>query len=199
MRVVVGLGNPGVAYARTRHNVGFLTVEELARRWNVRFSDAGGYARSAWAQFDATPVRLVEPMQYMNLSGQALARLAPVPTPAEMIVVHDDIDLESGCIRVKRGGGTAGHRGLESIVAHFGERFTRVRIGVGRPARGGDAASFVLSAVESAEHETMTAAVGRAADAVECILRVGEQQAMNVFNRRIVSADVAATAPSGRE
>lgn len=197
MRVVVGLGNPGAKYSHTRHNVGFMVVEELARRWRVVLDLSDRTARSAWAHIEGERVRLVEPLSYMNMSGEALNALEPLPTADTLIVVHDDIDLECGHLRVKLRGGTAGHHGLDSIVASFGEDFTRVRLGVGRPPAGHDVASFVLSGFDRGEHQLIDAGIRRAADAVECIAREGEHIAMNIFNRRH-DIDRATDTPIGR-
>ena len=127
---------------------------------------------------------LVEPQLYMNRSGDALTCLEPTPTAARLVVGHDDLDLDAGAVRVKCGGGTAGHRGVDSIVACFGPAFTRIRVGIGRPPRGGDPVDYVLTPFDSKEQERVDAAVQRAADAVECVLRDGAAAAMNRFNAR---------------
>lgn len=198
MRVVVGLGNPGPAYAGTRHNVGFAVVEELVGRWRLGLGPSRGGLRMAKGTVAGELVMLIEPQLYMNRSGIAVrAGGAAVETPA-LIVIHDDLDLELGCVRVKRGGGTGGHRGLESMVECCGADFTRVRIGVGRPPISDEAAAYVLSAFRPGEQELARAAIERAADAVECVLREGEETAMNYFNVRTRGASAPA-APSGRK
>src|SRR5438094_210282 len=126
MRTIVGLGNPGKTYAGSRHNVGFAVVEELARRWKCPLGRTRGGVRVGQGIIASQLTRLVEPQMYMNLSGDALVRLDPPTNAAELIVIHDDLDLELGCVRVKRGGGTAGHHGMDSIVEQFGSSFTRV-------------------------------------------------------------------------
>lgn len=198
MRTVVGLGNPGSAYAATRHNVGFMVVDELARRWCLAFDALWSSARFAHGEIDGEHTMLVEPQLYMNRSGAALANAVPFVAAAELIVVHDDLDLALGCVRVKRGGGTAGHRGLDSITAWCGPDFTRVRVGIGRPARGADVLDHVLAPFAGEEHNAAIAAVQRAADAVEYIVREGEEKAMNCFNVRAQSGIAAAPAPMGR-
>jgi PTH1 family peptidyl-tRNA hydrolase len=198
MRIIVGLGNPGSAYAGTRHNVGFAVVEKLAQRWRVSFGRAGPDVRMARGRINAEPVLLVQPQLYMNRSGAALAGVGRSVTAEELIVIHDDLDLECGCVRVKRGGGTAGHHGLNSIVECYGPDFARVRVGIGRPPRGTDTADYVLSRWGTEESERITAAVDRAAAAVECIVREGEEAAMNCFNVRQRTDAVAALAPMGR-
>lgn len=198
MRIVVGLGNPGSAYADTRHNVGFMVVEELARRWHASLAPSTD-ARLAESVIAGEQTMLIEPQLYMNRSGTAVAAVRPQLVASELIVIHDDLDLEFGCVRVKRGGGTAGHRGLDSIAAWCGTEFTRVRAGIGRPARGEDVADFVLSPFASEQREAVAVAIQRAADAVECVLREGEEKAMNRFNVRTQSGAAAAPAPMGRK
>lgn len=186
MRAVVGLGNPGEEYARTRHNVGFWVVEELARRWNADFGRERRGSRVARARFGGDAVLLIEPLMYMNCSGDSLARLDADlrPTANEMIVVHDDLDLACGRVAVKKGGGTGGHRGLASLVAWGGADFARARVGIGRPPLGQEVATFVLRPFRSEERPVIETAVTRAADAVEAILRDGVGRAMNIFNTR---------------
>jgi peptidyl-tRNA hydrolase, PTH1 family len=173
--VVVGLGNPGRSYERTRHNVGFLVVDELAKR-------RGGSWRSK-KKAEAAPVglglkkvTLLKPTTYMNNSGTALAGYKP----DQLIVVHDDLDLPEGDVRVKVGGGAGGHNGLRSIIQHLGNDFVRVRIGIGRSPPGMTVTDYVLSRMDSAIKE----AVPRAADAVEAVIELGPEAAMNRFNTR---------------
>ncbi len=187
MRVVVGLGNPGEAYARSRHNVGFAVVTELARRWALSLHATSSALHVAESDRSGAPTLLALPQMYMNRSGEALTRLQPPVTAAQLIVVHDDLDLDLGMLRVKRGGGTAGHHGLDSIVEHYGHNFTRVRVGVNRPPHGEDVATYVLAQFDTHEKESAGAAIQRAADAVECVLRDGEEAAMNRFNARTSS------------
>ncbi len=199
MRVIVGLGNPGSAYQGTRHNVGFAVVEELAERWRLALGRTRGGVRMARGLVAGHDVTIVEPQMYMNVSGVALAQMKPAVTAKDLVVVHDDLDLECGSVRVKRGGGTAGHHGLDSIVECFEGDFTRVRVGIGRPAYGTTTEDHVLSRFDAEEFEIMSPALRRAADAVECVLREGENIAMNRFNVRPRGSSVIATpAPSGR-
>jgi peptidyl-tRNA hydrolase, PTH1 family len=198
MRFLVGLGNPGSAYADTRHNVGFMVVEELARRWRVRLEPRCN-VRLGQTVIAGEETMLIEPRLYMNRSGTALADVMPAVCESDLIVIHDDLDLELGCVRVKRGGGNAGHHGLDSIAEYGGNEFTRVRIGIGRPARGEDVVDYVLSPFTDDQHAAAVAAIQRAADAVESVLREGEQKTMNCFNVRTKSGAVAAPAPTGRK
>jgi peptidyl-tRNA hydrolase, PTH1 family len=196
-RTVVGLGNPGSTYAATRHNVGFMVVEELARRWRLVFQLFRRSARLTQGTIAGKHTMLIEPQLYMNRSGAALVDPVLPLRVTELIVIHDDLDLELGDVRVKRGGGTGGHHGLESIAEYYGTEFTRVRIGIGRPVPGGDVVDYVLSPFAAQERATADAAIRRAADALECVLREGELRAMNRFNVRTMGG-AAAGAPMGR-
>jgi len=183
MLAVIGLGNPGPRYARTPHNVGFAVVERLADRWGAAFA-SDGIASVAVSHRGGRPVALVEPLLLMNRSGPALAGTTLLPTTEGLVVVHDDMDLDCGRVQVKRGGGAAGHRGVLSIAEVFGADFIRLRVGIGRPPLGVDPAQFVLEPPPPAGRAVLELAVETAADAVECVLRDGEQIAMNVFNAR---------------
>jgi PTH1 family peptidyl-tRNA hydrolase len=169
----VGLGNPGRSYERTRHNVGYLVADELARR------HGGSWRRKK--KTEAAPVgledaTLVKPTTFMNNSGSALAGYRA----EDLIVVHDDLDLEAGTVRVKVGGGAGGHNGLRSIIEHLGPEFVRVRVGIGRPPMGVTVTDYVLSRMDAAVRD----AVSRAADAVEAVVEEGPEAAMNRFNVR---------------
>jgi PTH1 family peptidyl-tRNA hydrolase len=177
---VVGLGNPGAAYANTRHNVGFMVIDRLAERWHVRL-DTVGATRAARVEAGGTPVLLVQPMRFMNRSGDALSTLPEGPTDG-MIAVFDDLDLPVGRMRVRSGGGTGGHRGVRSLIEHCGADFIRVRIGIGRPATDQAVEDYVLAPPSANEHAALTPVLEHAADAVECILREGAVAAMNRFN-----------------
>src|SRR5512134_968233 len=169
MWVIVGLGNPGADYAHTRHNAGFMVVETIARRWSIALRDDGAALRLGFGRVAGQSVLLAEPRMFMNLSGEALAhcqRQADDP----LLVVYDDLDLPPGQIRVRRRGGSGGHRGVASIVAHHGDEFVRVRVGVGRPPAGRDAAGHVLAPLSAAELAAMRADIERASDAVECVV-----------------------------
>jgi len=184
--LVAGLGNPGREYADTRHNIGFMVADELARRhggsWRGKFSGELSEVRA-----DGIRLALLKPQTYMNESGRsvgAAARFFKVE-PEELIVVHDDVDLESGRVQVRLGGGLAGHNGLRSVAQQLGTgEFGRVRIGVGRPERGDQrpVADFVLSPFPP--EVDVEALVARAADAVESVAREGLEEAQNRFNER---------------
>jgi peptidyl-tRNA hydrolase, PTH1 family len=173
--VVVGLGNPGHSYERTRHNVGFLVADELARRHGGSWR-AKKKAEAASLSLGLKNVTLLKPTTYMNNSGAALVGYEAV----QLIVVHDELDLPAGGVRVKVGGGAGGHNGLRSIVQRLGSDFVRVRVGIGRPPVGMTATDYVLGRMDQAVKE----AVPLAADAVEAVLEAGPEAAMNRFNVR---------------
>ena len=183
-RLVVGLGNPGREHAANRHNVGWMVVDELARRHPTSFR--GKYSgQFAETRIDDARIALLKPETYMNLSGSSVApaaRFYKLP-PAQVLVVHDEGDFDLGRLQARLGGGLAGHNGLRSIAQHLGTQdFLRLRIGVGRPERGDPRplADFVLSDFEP--HEDAEAIVGRAADAVEAIVRDGLDATQSRYN-----------------
>jgi PTH1 family peptidyl-tRNA hydrolase len=182
--LVPGLGNPGREYERTRHNAGWLVVDELARRhggsWRSKFSGS-----LAEVRVDGSRLALLKPETYMNESGRSVAAAARFfKVPAEsLLVVHDDVDLEPGRLQARRGGGLAGHNGLRSLAQHLGKQdFLRLRIGVGRPGRGDPrpVSDWVLSPF--GPEEDAEGLVSRSADAVETIVRDGLEAAQQRFN-----------------
>jgi PTH1 family peptidyl-tRNA hydrolase len=185
--LVAGLGNPGSDYDRTRHNLGFLTVDELAARLDAgRFKKSKHSALVADARDGETRLVLAKPQTYMNLSGRSIASLMNFfkVELENVIVVHDELDLPFGIVRVKLGGGTAGHNGLRSIVAAIGSDFVRVRIGIGRPMGRKDPVDYVLEPFGKSEALEVPAIVDRAADAVLSVVREGVGAAQTEFNRR---------------
>lgn len=185
--LIAGLGNPGPEYERTRHNIGFRVADLLAERLGARFKRGRASAMVAEARDGQVRVVLAKPTTYMNLSGNAIAPLAKYfKVPVErVIVVHDEIDLPFGTLRVKVGGGTAGHNGLRSIVSSLGTpEFARVRLGVGRPAGRTEAADHVLDAFSKAEEKEAPILVAEAADAVQEMLRDGIDRTQNRINTR---------------
>jgi PTH1 family peptidyl-tRNA hydrolase len=182
--LVAGLGNPGREYARTRHNVGWMVVDELARRhggaWRSKFS-----GQLAEVRIDRARLALLKPETYMNESGRSIgagARFFKTPVQS-VLVAHDDVDLEEGRLQARAGGGLAGHNGLRSISSALGSQdFLRLRIGVGRPGRGDrrSVADYVLAGFEP--ETDVEALVARAADAVESIVRDGLDAAQQRFN-----------------
>jgi PTH1 family peptidyl-tRNA hydrolase len=184
--LVVGLGNPGPDYAETRHNVGFRVVELLAARaGGGQFSKHRTNADVLEGRLTGRRVVLAKPRTYMNVSGgpvSGLAKYFSVPVE-DLVVVHDDLDLGFGVIRLKRGGGEGGHNGLRSISSSVGTRdYLRVRFGIGRPPGRQDPADYVLKRFSGAEHKELDLAVDLAADAVEALLADGLEPAQNRFH-----------------
>jgi PTH1 family peptidyl-tRNA hydrolase len=186
VKVIVGLGNPGKKYERTRHNLGFMVVDRLADENNVAVAQKKHESlRGEWKR-DKEKVLLVKPQTYMNLSGNALQRLLSYyRVEAEnVVVVHDDLDLPFGRIRIRRQGSPGGHRGMISVAGALGERtFSRLRIGIGRPPPGIDPKDFVLQKFSAEELAGLDAVVSTAADAIQCLLEEGPERAMEKFNR----------------
>ncbi len=174
--VVVGLGNPGRSYERTRHNIGFLVADELAGRHGGEFQKKKRAVAAPVGMPPSGNATLVKPQTYMNNSGAALGGYKV----GDLIVVHDDLDLAPGTVRVKVGGGAGGHNGLRSIISQLGADFVRVRVGIGRPPVGLTVTDYVLGKMDSAVRDT----AGEAADAVEAIIESGPEAAMNRFNVR---------------
>ena len=189
--LVVGLGNPGPAFASHRHNIGYRVVEELARRMQLRFRVVRGIraevadGRIGPPGGDGPRLILAKSRTLMNETGWAVTRLLAYYKlePPQMIVVHDELDIDVGQLRVKFGGGDNGHNGLRSIRAALGTGdFYRVRIGVGRPPGRQDPADFLLSDIPASAREDVEVEIGRAADAVESLVALGLDRTQNVFN-----------------
>ena len=184
--LIVGLGNPGGEYAKTRHNAGFMLADLLASRWRAGWSTERKFqSRLAKAERDGGRVALCEPQTFMNLSGEAvgaLVRFYQLPLP-KLVVAVDDADLPLGEIRLRPGGSSGGHHGLESIEQHLGTReYARLRIGIGRQDGRREIVGHVLGRLSPAELERMEKVLARAADQVECWLAHGLQKAMSQFN-----------------
>lgn len=187
MIVVAGLGNPGLQYASTRHNVGFMTIDALASRKciSVEKQEHDGKTGSFFAGTEK--VLLVKPQTYMNDSGRCLRALVDYyDVPLEnLIVIYDDIDLEPGRLRIRKKGGAGTHNGMRSIVSALGSgNFPRIRIGTGQAPEGWDLADYVLARLHGEDEKILRGAVERAADAVELILSEGLDIAMNRVNIR---------------
>lgn len=191
--LIVGLGNPGEQYARTRHNVGFWVINALARRAGTQPKAVGSLMHIGLGTLQGQRVALVKPKTYVNLSGRAVAQALQWTgcTLQRTIVAYDELDLPAGALRIRAGGGHGGHNGLKSIAQHAGLDFIRVRIGIGRPVIGGEpswdpdvVADWVLSPPTPADRERIEAAVARACDAIELILAEGVEAAAAAFNRK---------------
>ncbi len=184
--LVVGLGNPGKRYAGSPHNVGFRVVDALAERagrvsWDARFD-----AELVVATLATRPVVLLKPMTFMNRSGESVRRAMSFFKILEesTLVVHDELDLPRGSVKLKRGGGEAGHNGLKSVSAELGSRdYVRLRVGVGRPPLGEAVSDFLLKAPAEAEAREIEGALGAASQAVELVAVHGLARAMNLVNR----------------
>lgn len=192
-KLIVGLGNPGPAYARHRHNVGSQCLNYFARRHGLTFTHARSRARLAEGVIQGVPVVLARPQTFMNQSGQAVAPLVRrlSISLAHLLVVHDDLDLPLGSIRLRPRGSSGGHKGMESIISHLGsQEFPRLRVGIGRPEadlRGrADAEEevirYVLAPFTTVEQAVMEQVYPRVADALLCLLTEGIDAAMNRFN-----------------
>lgn len=179
--IVVGLGNPGPEYAATRHNVGQMVLDELARRASATLSaNKKTHNRVATVRIAGDAVVLAAPMSYMNVSGGPVSSLAKYHSvePADVIVIHDELDIPFGTVRLKRGGGSAGHNGLKDVTKALGTPdYIRVRVGIGRPPGRMDAATFVLKPFSAAERKDLDLLIVEAADAVEEILERGLEAA----------------------
>lgn len=184
--LVVGLGNPGPKYEWTRHNVGFLVIDQLADRADIPVQKLKFQALTNTALIGGKSVLLMKPTTYMNLSGQAVgqaARFYKIP-PERVLVISDDVALPQGKLRIRRSGSAGGHNGLKDIIAHLGgDQFPRVKVGVGgKPHPDSDMADWVLSTFTGADRKAMEEAIDRAADAVTCLLEQGVDKAMAKFN-----------------
>ena len=183
--MVVGLGNPGPEYANTRHNAGFLVVDLIGDDLRATYWKDQGGAKVAVVRFGGEDLVLAKPQTFMNLSGSSVKKLAETYGAEldDIVVVHDDIDLAAGKVRVKRGGGHGGHNGLRSLHERLGaDGYLRVRVGVGRPPGRMDAADYVLEPLRSAAWEEFEASIPTAAQAVFSVLEHGIDVAMREFN-----------------
>jgi peptidyl-tRNA hydrolase, PTH1 family len=184
-RLVVGLGNPGLQYAKNRHNIGFLVLDELARRYGASFL-AKNKAHLAEIHLETDKILLQKPQTYMNLSGEAVQPLAKFYQlePKQLVVVHDDLDLPFGRLRVRAGGSSGGQNGVKDIAARLGaDDFVRVKVGISRPPNGWSVQNWVLSNFLPEEHEMLQDLIAVAADAVLGVVKFGVQEAQNRFNR----------------
>ena len=178
MKVIVGLGNVGDKYANTRHNLGFMVVDELARRHGVKFSEKSSHqALIAETQLGDSKVILTKPTTMMNLSGQAVGKLAHFYKlePTDIWVVHDELDLEFGQLRIREGSGSGGHNGVASIIETIGSHCIRWRVGIGRPTGQMDSAAYVLQDFNKDEQKHLAEIVARTAGAVEHALEHGHE------------------------
>ena len=185
MWLIAGLGNPGGNYAKTRHNIGFMVADRLAERWSGSLSTKKFKARFGSLQIKGEKVVLAQPQNFMNCSGDSLQPMAAFYKiePGRVVVIHDELDLAFGHVRIKQGGGHAGHNGLRSVSGRLGTgEYPRIRVGIGRPDHGGDVTGYVLGAFNSGERGDLDAVIERACDALETLLSEGVTSAMNAIN-----------------
>ena len=187
MKLIVGLGNPGREYAATRHNIGFMVADRLARELGVAVEKKMFKALVGQGRINGEKVALAKPQTYMNLSGEAVGALLNWHKLAagDLIVIYDDLDLPPGKLRIRPEGGPGGHKGMQSIIQALGtENFTRVRVGIGRPAIPGfESVDYVLGRLEGDDAKVVGEALDLAAEAVLCVVRDGVERAMNLYNR----------------
>jgi len=192
MNLIVGLGNPGRDYTNNRHNAGLICLNHFARTHNIKFDKKQGLARIGTGEIDGQRVVLARPQTYMNLSGQSVSRLVAKYdiTPNKLLIIHDDLDLPLGSIRIRQGGSSGGHKGIKSIISYLGYRnFNRLRVGIGRPAANhnteaseDDIIAYVLGDFTAAEKTTLTEIIDRTSQAIHCLLTQGLTTAMNKYN-----------------
>ncbi len=193
MKLIVGLGNPGFLYARNRHNIGFMCVSHLAKTQDVQFDRKQGHARTGLGRIASKKAVLARPQTYMNSSGESVIRLTQNLNikPSDLIVIHDDLDLPTGKIRIRLGGSSGGHKGIDSIISHLhSQDFYRIRVGIGRPPlpedstedKEADVINYVLSDFTPEEREIITQTIPEVSQAIICLLSEGLNAAMNKYN-----------------
>lgn len=188
MKLIVGLGNPGIEYQFTPHNMGFLAVDRIAEQCGVRVNNRHCRAQTARTRLAGHDVVLAKPETYMNLSGASVSELVreyEVQPEQDLVLLYDELDLPFGTLRVRPRGRSAGHNGVESVIGALGtQEFTRIRMGVGPDYPVGDGAKYVLGQFKKAQLEVVDQVLDQASDAVGVILAGGVQAAMNRFNRK---------------
>jgi len=193
MKLIAGLGNPGRIYAHNRHNIGFMCLSYFAKTHSIRLDKKKGQARTGMGKVANNEVVLARPQTYMNASGESVSRLVKSLhiTPSDVIVIHDDLDLPLGKIRIRQGGGSGGHKGLESIISYLGnQNFLRVRVGIGRPVivegtannKEEEVIAYVLSEFTPSEEKTIADVITEVSHAIICLLTEGLTAAMNKYN-----------------
>ncbi len=190
MKLVVGLGNPGPKYVETRHNIGFMVAQRLAEQSGIALKKQGHQAVFGVGTASGQQATILLPQTYMNRSGVSVASACKSLgiAPGDLVVIHDDIDLPYGILKIKVGGGHGGHNGIRSIRELLGSGdFVRVKVGVGRPGPGGDVAGYVLNPFSAAERKVLDRVLENSAQAVAALVSSGVQQAMNEFNNCDVS------------
>ena len=192
MKLIVGLGNPGQGYANNRHNVGFVCLNHFARTQGIRFDKKQGKARIGIGEVAGGKVIVARPQTYMNMSGQSVSLLAKKSNINldDLLVIHDDLDLPLGKIRIRQGGSSGGHKGVDSIITYLGNQdFPRIRVGIGRPIATGDAeiseadiVAYVLNDFTPEEKQAIAQVIPKVSEAILCLLTEGLTAAMNKYN-----------------
>ena len=189
MKLIVGLGNPGRAYANNRHNIGFICLNHFAKTQGIWFDKKQGQARIGSGEVAGSQVVLAKPQTYMNLSGQSVSRLIKRfdINLNYLLVIHDDLDLPLGKIRIRRGGSSGGHKGIDSIIAELGNHdFLRLKVGIGRPTtaeiRENDVIAYVLTDFTPEEEEIVIQVIPKVSEAILCLITEGLTVAMNKYN-----------------
>jgi PTH1 family peptidyl-tRNA hydrolase len=187
LRVIVGLGNPGPEHLVTRHNAGFWFVDLLARRHGGEFRDYRKYSgETARINISGQEIILLKPTTYMNRSGLSVRQLSEffkIP-PEDILVAHDELDLPVGIVRLKQGGGHGGHNGLRDTIAHIGENFWRLRLGIGHPGNKAEVIDYVLTRAPRAEEDVILETIGTAADSMPLLIEQGAERAMTRLHSR---------------
>lgn len=187
LHLIIGLGNPGQAYLHTRHNIGFMVVDALAQAYQIQIDQTDVDSQFGPGRIAGRPVLLAKPQRFMNRSGISVKRLAQHfgISGEEMMIIHDDIDLAFGRLKIKEKGGCGGHKGVRSVIDAFGDGgFTRIRLGIGRPAGQDDVVDYVLGGFDPGEISMLTQIIQHAQAAVVTILSQGTKVGMNRFNDR---------------
>jgi peptidyl-tRNA hydrolase, PTH1 family len=186
--LIVGLGNPGSDYAQTRHNIGFMVIDELVKKFNASNVSSSSFLGECY-KFQNTAVSLenhflLKPMTYMNLSGSSVVKVKNFYKIDKVLVIHDDLDLPFGALRFKEGGGHGGHNGLKSIDANISRNYIRVRMGIGKPEHKGEVASYVLSKFSQEEEKYLSEWIDKACDATLSLLEKTLEETSSQFTRK---------------
>lgn len=185
VKLIIGLGNPGKPYEQTRHNIGFDVIDELANRWNAPLNQSKFNGMYASVHRPEGKVILLKPLTYMNLSGESVRPLMDYfdIDVEDIIVIYDDLDLETGKLRLRAKGSAGGHNGIKSLIQHLGtQEFNRIRVGVNRPPAGMKVADYVLSKFSKDDQVVVKEAIDKSCDAVETALKKPFLEVMNQFN-----------------
>ncbi|MBL1244022.1 MAG: aminoacyl-tRNA hydrolase [Sulfurimonas sp.] len=179
--LIVGLGNPGPDYAQTRHNIGFMLIDELTKRFNANNVTSSSFLGET---YKAKNHFLLKPQTFMNLSGDSVIKVKNFYKLEDVVVIHDDLDLPFGSLRFKHGGGHGGHNGLKSIDAHIGKEYIRIRMGIGKPEHKGEVASYVLGKFSEDEQKYLDAWINKTCDAVIHLLDHTMQETSSLFAQK---------------